>query len=120
MNAISEPLADRPMLADLRRQAAVLTALVERRADFHRLGKDLAARGGRLFAFGSGDGWFAARSAADYARQVLGLDYTAASSLEALSYLAPLMGPAASLVRSAVPDMEMATAASAGPINGAR
>ena len=42
-----------------------------------------------IVAFGSGDGWFAARAAADYARFDLGLAYDAASSLETLSYVAP-------------------------------
>jgi glucosamine 6-phosphate synthetase-like amidotransferase/phosphosugar isomerase protein len=81
---------ERPMLADLRRQPACLAALLERHAEFSQLGRArFGARSRRIVAFGSGDGWFAARCAADYAQIDLGLSYVAASSLETLSYVAP-------------------------------
>jgi glucosamine 6-phosphate synthetase-like amidotransferase/phosphosugar isomerase protein len=79
-----------PMLADMRRQPQSLAGLLARAAEFEADGK--AARGGhagRLHAFGSGDGWFAARAATDFARQRLGLRYKAASALEMLAYRAP-------------------------------
>ncbi len=84
----------RPMLADMRRQPASLAALLGRRAAFAASGAALQQRGGRFFAFGSGDGWFAARAAADYARLMLGLDYRAAASLEMLAYHASGLGEA--------------------------
>ncbi len=83
-----------PMLADMRRQPDTLAALLARAADF--TGHGQAARGsgtGRIYAFGSGDGWFAARAATDFARSALGLRYKAASALEMLAYNAPMMGP---------------------------
>ena len=82
-------LSEYPMLADLRRQAVCLQALAGRYPEFSSLG--LARLGTRthIVAFGSGDGWFAARAAADYARFDLGLEYEAASSLETLSYVVP-------------------------------
>jgi len=79
-----------PMLADLRRQAACLAALAERYEEFSSTGlAQLGHAGGRIVAFGSGDGWFAARAAAAYAQRELGLTYDAASSLETLSYILP-------------------------------
>jgi fructoselysine-6-P-deglycase FrlB-like protein len=83
-------LSQHPMLADLRRQASCLKTLAGRYQEFSSLG--LARLGNsrdHIVAFGSGDGWFAARAAADYARLDLGLPYEAASSLETLSYVGP-------------------------------
>jgi fructoselysine-6-P-deglycase FrlB-like protein len=83
-----------PMLADMRRQPQSLAGLLARAAEFaaesHGLSGD---RSGRVYGFGSGDGWFAARAATDFARQRLGLRYKAASALEMLAYTAPKMGP---------------------------
>ncbi|MDP9066590.1 MAG: SIS domain-containing protein [Pseudomonadota bacterium] len=80
----------RPMLADLRRQSEALKALAARYPEFSNRGRTLVGNGKeRIVAFGSGDGWFAARAAADYARFDLGLPFEAASSLETLSYVAP-------------------------------
>jgi fructoselysine-6-P-deglycase FrlB-like protein len=79
-----------PMLADLRRQTACLATLAARHFEFFRLGRaEFGKEGGRIVAFGSGDGWFAARAAAAHAQQDLGLAYEAASSLETLSYVLP-------------------------------
>ena len=78
-----------PMLADLRRQAASLAALAERYEEFADAGRARFGGGGRIVAFGSGDGWFAARAAAAYATDDLHLPYEAASSLETLSYVLP-------------------------------
>jgi len=82
-------LSEYPMLADLRRQAACLKALAGRYQEFSKLGFARLGTRSQIVAFGSGDGWFAARAAADYARFDLGLAYEAASSLETLSYVAP-------------------------------
>jgi len=79
-----------PMLADMRRQPRTLAGLLARADEFQAEG--LSARTdakGRVYAFGSGDGWFAARAATDFARQRLGLRYKAASALEMLAYAAP-------------------------------
>lgn len=84
-----------PMLADMRRQPAALAALLARAGEIQAAG--WVARGeakGRVHAFGSGDGWFAARAATDFARQRLNLRYKAASALEMLAYRAPAMGAA--------------------------
>jgi glucosamine 6-phosphate synthetase-like amidotransferase/phosphosugar isomerase protein len=90
MSASVETPEGRPMLADLRRQADVLATLLERREAFLERGRALSDGGRRrLFGFGSGDGWFAARAAEGFARQRLNLDFRAASSLEMLSYVAP-------------------------------
>lgn len=74
------------MLADIRRQASVLDGLLARAPEFHRLGTEWLrpAPGGRLFAFGCGDGWFAARAVAGVAREAFGLDLAACTSLEML------------------------------------
>lgn len=81
------------MLADLRRQGEVLKALLDGRDVFEACGRELAGSPARRIAgFGSGDGWFAARSAAIFARDRLGLNYQGLSSLELLSYAAPIMG----------------------------
>jgi glucosamine 6-phosphate synthetase-like amidotransferase/phosphosugar isomerase protein len=97
-----------PMLADLRRQATCLAELAGRREEFSSTGlARLGNSSGPIVAFGSGDGWFAARAAAAYAQQDLGLDYEAASSLETLSYVLPrhansdLVGVAISMSGSA-------------------
>ena len=83
-------LSEHPMLADLRRQAACLERLAGRYREFAGLGLARLGNGReRIVAFGSGDGWFAARAAAAYAQFDLGLPYEAASSLETLSYAGP-------------------------------
>jgi fructoselysine-6-P-deglycase FrlB-like protein len=78
------------MLADMRRQPATLAALLARSDAFAEHGR--AARStpnGRVYGFGSGDGWFAARAATAFARERLGIRYKAASALEMLAYNAP-------------------------------
>jgi fructoselysine-6-P-deglycase FrlB-like protein len=82
-------LSEYPMLADLRRQAVCLKAMAARYPVFSNLGFARLAAREHIVAFGSGDGWFAARAAADYARLDLGLPYEAASSLETLAYVGP-------------------------------
>jgi fructoselysine-6-P-deglycase FrlB-like protein len=82
------------MLADMRRQPETLGAILARAKEFAALGRALHDGGvGRIHAFGSGDGWFAARAATEFARSCLGLRYTAASALEMLAYHAPRIGP---------------------------
>lgn len=68
------------MLSDILRQPAVLRGLLARRDAFVGLGQNslLPGPGGRLFAFGCGDGWFAARAACGMA----GRATVAATSLE--------------------------------------
>ena len=79
-----------PMLADLRRQAACLATLAGRYAEFSSFGVTrIGGNRERIVAFGSGDGWFAARAAAAYATLDLGLAFEPASSLETLSYVLP-------------------------------
>jgi glucosamine 6-phosphate synthetase-like amidotransferase/phosphosugar isomerase protein len=78
-----------PMLADLRRQATCLATMADRFREFAGLGDDRFGDRERIVAFGSGDGWFAARAAAAYAQNDLGLGFDAASSLETLSYVLP-------------------------------
>jgi fructoselysine-6-P-deglycase FrlB-like protein len=79
------------MLADIRRQPECLARLLGRADALGTLGaEDLTPRpGGRLYAVGSGDGWFAARAVSRAARRGLGLPYRAASTMEFLVYLAP-------------------------------
>ena len=74
------PPATTPMLSDILRQPEVLRGLLARRDEFVDLGRRmLVPKGaGRLFAFGCGDGWFAARAAAGLA----GRHDLAATSLE--------------------------------------
>jgi len=84
-----------PMLADMRRQPPALAGLMARAGEIQAAGWVARNDGkGRVRAFGSGDGWFAARAATDFARQRLGLRYKAASALEMLAYVAPKLGPA--------------------------
>jgi fructoselysine-6-P-deglycase FrlB-like protein len=68
------------MLADILRQPQVLRGLLARRDEFLAAGKRALVPGpaGRLFGFGCGDGWFAARAVADMA----GSGYVAATSLQ--------------------------------------
>jgi fructoselysine-6-P-deglycase FrlB-like protein len=74
------PRAPTPMLSDILRQPAILRALLARRDEFVAVGKRALVPGptGRLFGFGCGDGWFAARAVAGSAGRV----YLPATSLE--------------------------------------
>ncbi len=75
------------MLADIRRQPEVLRALATRVPEVSAfVSEHLPAGGGRLVAFGSGDGWFAARS-------LSGAGITPASGLEILGGVGPELGP---------------------------
>jgi glucosamine 6-phosphate synthetase-like amidotransferase/phosphosugar isomerase protein len=85
---------EHPMLADMRRQPLALAGLLARAGEIQAAGWVARNNGmGRVYAFGSGDGWFAARAATDFARQRLGLRYKAASALEMLAYAAPKPSP---------------------------
>ncbi len=83
--------ADAPMLADIYRQRSVLEALLARRSEVVAFGREHLRpdEGGHLYAFGSGDGWFAARA-------VLGSSdgATAVSGLDFLLRIAPKLKPA--------------------------
>ena len=86
------PAAPQPaMLADIRRQADVLRHLMARAPEFRRLGDERLRpdAGGRLFAFGCGDGWFAARAVAGVSFDALGIDLAAETSLAMLLREAP-------------------------------
>ena len=85
-----EAAADTPMLADIRRQPDVLAALLAREAEVTAFGAAhlRATRGGRVWVFGSGDGWFAARAA--LTRAAIG---QAASGLDFVVNVAPQLGP---------------------------
>ena len=82
--------ADTPMLADIRRQPDVLAALAAREAEVTAFGDAhlRATPGGRVWVFGSGDGWFAARAALTGA--AMG---QAASGLDFVVNVAPQLGP---------------------------
>ncbi len=74
------------MLADIRRQAAVLDGLLARAPEFHALGREhlRPGPGGRLFAFGCGDGWFAANAVGPVAGPTFGLPLVPVTSLDML------------------------------------
>lgn len=77
------------MLADIRRQPDVLRGLAARipEVDAFRRAQLMPGTGGRLIGFGSGDGWFAARSLAAQG-------ITPASGLEVLGGVGPRLTPA--------------------------
>ena len=82
-----------PMLEDIRRQPRVAAELLARQAE---LAGFAAAHlrpgaGGRLYLFGSGDGWFAARAAAPFAAPG-GPKVRPASTLPFLLEVAPELG----------------------------
>jgi glucosamine 6-phosphate synthetase-like amidotransferase/phosphosugar isomerase protein len=82
---------DAPMLADISRQRSVLEGLLARRSEVVVFGQEHLApdQGGYLYAFGSGDGWFAARAvlgSGDRTAAVPGLDF--------LLRIAPKLRPA--------------------------
>jgi fructoselysine-6-P-deglycase FrlB-like protein len=60
-----------PMLEDIRRQPEVAAGLLARSAELQAFAAEhlRPGAGGRLYLFGSGDGWFAARAAAAFAGQ---------------------------------------------------
>lgn len=57
-------MPETPMLDDIRRQPALLRGLASRLDEIEAFRRNHLADGARLIAFGSGDGWFAARSVA--------------------------------------------------------
>lgn len=82
----------KPMLADIFRQPASLTALLGRALEFHAAATAITPPpGGRVKLFGCGDGLFAARAAAHFAA-ARGLAWQALPALEALLQ-APMLGP---------------------------
>ena len=80
------------MLADIRRQASVLEGLLARAPEFHAIGAEhlRPGPGGRLFAFGCGDGWFAANAVAPITGAAFGLPLVPVTSLNMLLQHAPL------------------------------
>ncbi len=88
------PPAFEPMLDDIRRQPAVLAQLLDRAPEIAAFAAAHLSLppGGRLHAFGSGDGWFAARAAFH------GLNAQAVSGLDFLLNVAPRLGAADSAI----------------------
>ena len=78
------------MLEDIRRQPDVAAGLLARQAELEAFGALhlRPAAGGRLYLFGSGDGWFAARAAAPFAGPG-GHEVCPASTLPFLLEVAP-------------------------------
>ena len=93
---MSDTPRDPAMLVDIRRQPAVLDGLLARGAEFAAVGRDALrpGPGGRLFAFGCGDGWFAANAVAQIAGTAFGVPVLAATSLDALLRHAATATPA--------------------------
>ena len=79
------------MLADIRRQANVLEALLARAPEFNAIGAEhlRPGPGGRLFAFGCGDGWFAANAVAPVTGEAFGLPLLPVTGLDMLLRHAP-------------------------------
>lgn len=84
------------MLADVRRQPECLARLLGRAEELAAIGRRALdpGPGGRLYAVGSGDGWFAARAVSQAARRGLGVPWRATSALPFLAYAAPYLTPA--------------------------
>ena len=93
---MSDTMTDPAMLADIRRQPAVLDSLLARAAEFAAIGRDALrpGPGGRVFAFGCGDGWFAASAVSQVAEFAFGVPVVAATSLDALLRHAATATPA--------------------------
>lgn len=74
------------MLVDILRQGEVLARLLERYDSFAAMGAEHLApgTGGRLSAFGCGDGWFAARAIGAIAADAFDLPMTGVTSLDYL------------------------------------
>jgi glucosamine 6-phosphate synthetase-like amidotransferase/phosphosugar isomerase protein len=78
---------DQPhMLVDILRQADVLSHLRDRFLEFSGIGAEHLAPGkdGSLYAFGCGDGWFAANAVGNIAKAAFGMSLTPATSLDFL------------------------------------
>ena len=107
------------MLADIRRQPAVLDRLLARGAEFGAIGAERLrpGPGGRLFAFGCGDGWFAANAVAPVAGPAFGLPVVPATSLDTLLRHAATATPAdraVAISMSGTVDRTIAAAAALG------
>ncbi len=83
-------VTDKPMLDDIMRQPALLRGLALRLDEVEAFWRAHLADASRLIAFGSGDGWFAARSASSRAGEP-GL--LAASGLEIAGDQGPMITP---------------------------
>lgn len=93
---MTQPPTEPAMLADIRRQAAVLAGLLSRAPEFMDLGARhlVPGAGGRVFAFGCGDGWFAANAVAPVAGSAFGLPLVPVTSLDMLLRHATTATPA--------------------------
>jgi fructoselysine-6-P-deglycase FrlB-like protein len=74
------------MLTDILRQADVLSQLLQRFDEFSAIGAEhlAPANNGRLYAFGCGDGWFAANAVAGISAAAFGQPMVAKTSLDFL------------------------------------
>lgn len=87
------PWAPGPMLDDIRRQPEAAAGLLARAPEFAAFAEKhlRPSDGGGLYAFGSGDGWFAARAVATLAGAAA---YCPRPTLQLLLEDAPSLGPA--------------------------
>lgn len=88
-------MSEKPMLEDIMRQPLLLRGLASRLSDIEAFWREHLRDASRLIAFGSGDGWFAARSVSSRAGEA-GL--LAASGLEIAGDQGPLITPADRLI----------------------
>ncbi len=88
-------MSEKPMLEDIMRQPLLLQGLASRLSDIEAFWRQHLRDASRLIAFGSGDGWFAARSVSSRAGEP-GL--LAASGLEIAGDQGPLITPADRLI----------------------
>lgn len=88
-------MSEKPMLEDIMRQPLLLRGLASRLSDVQAFWREHLRDASRLIAFGSGDGWFAARSVSSRAGEP-GL--LAASGLEIAGDQGPLITPADRLI----------------------
>jgi len=88
--------SDTSVLSDIRHQPVILSSLLERIHELHSFAREhlTPAPGGHLHAYGSGDGQFAARTAAPALAGGAGLSYHAHTALHLQIYQSPHLGPA--------------------------
>jgi len=87
---------DSPTLADIRRQPQVLARLLARLGEIRTFAHEHLSPdpSGCLYAYGCGDGYFAARAAAPALTGGAGMAYSAHSALDLLLYQSLRLGPA--------------------------
>lgn len=88
-------MSEKPMLDDIMRQPSLLRGLASRLGEIEAFWREHLRDASRLIAFGSGDGWFAARSVSARAGEP-GL--LAASGLEIAADQGPVIAPSDRLI----------------------